>query len=80
MKASGRGVWWNVIPIDARGPACVTYIGEKTVTNSRMKALEVHIAKRAHEGCPDCMAAILECPEDDTLQEAVNSYLPEGGA
>lgn len=79
MSESGRNVWWVVLPIDAAGPACVTYIGKALVSNAKMMELEHHIVQRAHEGCPDCISAILECPEDVSLQVAVNSYLPKEG-
>lgn len=69
MTKSGRGVWWNVIPIDQAGPAVVIQLVKDAPKN--VNNLERYIVERALKGCPDCISAILECPDDPVLQHEV---------
>lgn len=79
MTKSGRGVWWDVIPINSAG-AVVTFMGGVEVEDATIprwargrarsiRMLEGYIAERALKGCPDCISAILECPNDLSLQQ-----------
>lgn len=78
MTKSGRGVWWEVYPLDSAGPAVVAYKPAavkrpKWAKKGNTSDLEKYIAERALKGCPDCLAAIMECPEDNMLQDHVRN-------
>lgn len=68
---SGRDMWWEVYKSEY-GTSLVMYKhkgGEPAwAQNHSMEALEKYVVKRAEAGCPDCISAILECPEDTSLQ------------
>jgi hypothetical protein len=58
---SGRGTWWDVLP------SGVTQLTFRESAPS-LEHLDVYIVMRALNGCPDCIAAIIECPDDHVLQ------------
>lgn len=60
-RSSGRGVWWDVTP---SGVTQITNRDKCPATEH----LDVYIVARALKGCPDCISAILECPDDYVLQ------------
>lgn len=68
MKNSGRGEWWEV----RRHPEGYMVV---VLTNLRQSVgpqqLEDYVVARAVKGCPDCISAILECPEDLLLNMAL---------
>lgn len=70
VEPSGRDVWWEVrltplghnIAAIIRGPLL-----EEVQRRPDWVGLDKYIVQRAMAGCPDCAAALLECPEDGSL-------------
>ena len=64
LDPSGRGDWWDVID-------GATFYIEANMKSMIMMSLDDYIVARAEAGCPDCISAILECPDDLMLRAAL---------
>lgn len=70
MSESGRGIWWDVYMTQGRNRTRL--ISGNTLRPDDVGVhLDAWIAKHAAKDCPDCIAAILECPDDEILQQHV---------
>ena len=58
---SGRDVWWDVN----------NGIVRRIAYSMHQVGLEGFIVARAEQGCLDCISAILECPNDHWITEAI---------
>lgn len=67
---SGRGVWWEVWQ-GKSGVSIVIYV-DINITQA-FNSLEEYVAQRAAAGCADCISAVLECPDDMSLQQEVRN-------
>ena len=64
---SGRDTWWGVM-------YGFTISWKSTYTGLLpMMTVEDYIVARAEAGCPDCISAIMECPTDPVLLEALKN-------
>ena len=61
---SGRDDWWTVF----NGRTCWLHSERMPIPGMQ---LDVYIVARAEAGCPDCISAILECPNDMALVRAL---------
>lgn len=70
---SGRGMWWKLVDMDDGD----VFVGPLN-RNGRFvasPALERYIVARAETGCPDCISAILECPNDPYIKRVLNGSI-----
>lgn len=67
---SGRGVWWKLV--DMQDGIVVVGPLKRNGHSVASPALERYIVARAEAGCPDCISAILECPNDPYIKLVLN--------
>lgn len=66
---SGRGKWWDVKPHG--GVNYVDYVDFDNRPTRFKKGIDNAVALMAHKGDADAIAAVLECPDDNSFQAAV---------
>ena len=64
---SGRDVWWSITK------GLIYWMHPSNPHPISGLSLENFIVMRAANGCPDCISAILECPDDAAIARALAS-------
>lgn len=80
-KHSGRNVTWDVRPSQMTNNAIVWRLKNPFNGKAKFKTrmdLCAYIVRNAAKGDADCISAILECPDDPLLQDALQGKMGVG--